>query len=560
MCLKNAQVICLKGSKIGNHGQSPKNKHENRTLFENSSTWENVFPIFPFGNEVHPEIAKNNFELAEKFCPRIYVDSKLFNAERKALARNLQIKKQLPRNLTEFLENIYPINFNDIVDAIFNMFSFDIDFENIEKESNKLSTNKKNSIQTKNLWLLSRYQQIIQQVIALRESLLKNRQDPRWKNRDNLRLDLVKEMESIFSRMKPTKSLMKDYVTSIFQELFPNESSPTCVIKYNVVTHKQNPNLICIQYFFYWPIQTVPHHFFDYEPVYVYINKQECNAEYLAVSFNSVQKMHRSWKTFFNQILKRPGHTIRLFFQDTSLYSQYNETADRMTKVYSGQYMYEKEEFDPRNSIYDSFNGINSLLEEDGHIALCVSNSWHSFDVCSADSINNKILSLDCAMVPLNCYDLLHIEWNVEYPFQAPFLYPTVGGKCPYMHLPIDLTDLMDFKTYSVDPKNPYRDPQTWQFFCDLQWDYMVSDQTIIYRFGKLIELLYYFKDKDSKILTNMWKKIDKYYGRIDESLDEWYGSTHGDRWTEPIDRNPFGPDDEETIRIKTSKKYRKKF
>lgn len=253
--------------------------------------------------------------------------------------------------------------------------------------------------------------------------------------------------------------------------------SGTCVIKFNVIHHQNDPNLVCVQYFFYWSIQIFPHHFFDYEPIYVYAYLHNNKSDILSVSFNSVPVNKVNLGSFLSQFGKRPGHLIRLFFNDNKAqwsfnddskgegnsetlyfrFEDYNEFADFMTLAYSGQYVYEKI---PKNCLE---NNLSKITNEEGRIILCIPKKvgfpvLHAFGVCSQELVSQKDLILNCDLIPLSSWDLLHIEWNIDRPFQAPFLYPVVGKKNPLMHLPFDFYDFSDINQRS------------WQRFCRQPW------------------------------------------------------------------------------------------
>ncbi len=134
---------------------------------------------------------------------------------------------------------------------------------------------------------------------------------------------------------------------------------------------------------------------------------------------------------------------------------------------------------------------------------------WHAFDQCTPDILQKKDWIVNLKLLPLDHRDMLHIEWNVNQPFQAPFLYPLVGGKNPLMHYPLDALDLV---------KPFFQTPTNWRRFCDNEWGYSPRlfhpGWINLYRVGKLIEFLCVQQGKDQEIVKDLWKKIEDYYNK----------------------------------------------
>ena len=109
------------------------------------------------------------------------------------------------------------------------------------------------------------------------------------------------------------------------------------------------------------------------------------------------------------------------------------------------------------------FNGMHCKRPQ-----FIVSELYHAYNIpnqggSNLEKVGNELLQ------PLKTQDLLHIEWDIRNPFQAPFLYPLIG-KDPRLHLPFDLNSLCHSETvrttfveevnYSVEQLNqavPYR-------------------------------------------------------------------------------------------------------
>jgi len=498
-----------------------------------------------------------DFDLAKQKCPRLYVDPKLFALERAVLARNLGIDGIPTSGIIGYREGLRSRDYERSVEAIFSLFW--LSYSGIDEKGGLLARSKNYAGRDDKgayLWLLSHLQQILKKINDERKGLEKSQQDSCWRNVDAKRLNLLRYMGDKLSELDTTELTIREYVKSLFLEIFPTECSPTCVVKYNVLRHSKDDNLRCIQYFFYWPIQILPHHFFDYEPVYVYVYKlKDGRYTTLLVLFNGVPSVWATLKTLLSFFRKRPGHLIRMFFNrsidffagksleylDREIpfwnledpkecddywamrqanpeefedhgaeapyfsFDDYYELGRFMTKAYSGQYVYEKK---PR--VFGEC-AVRRLIDGDRYLALCIPKVlgfpvwWHAFDKCSPEIMAKKDWVVNCDLIPLDHRDLLHIEWNIYQPFQAPFLYPLIGGKDPLMHYPLDALDLARF----------YSRVRIWREFRDDQWDerarkYEVSELVNIYRLGKLIEFLCVQQGKNQEI-KNLWKEIEDF-------------------------------------------------
>ena len=242
----------------------------------------------------------------------------------------------------------------------------------------------------------------------------------------------------------------KEVILELFDiilEFNAKEPSPTCVVKYHIVTHPLDRNIFCIMYFTYWPVQLFPAHMFDYEPIYVFVRMQSTQEfEPLLVTFNADPG------TLFGRILplrrgKRPGHIIQTYFDWESDKIQigateFNPMADYMTNAFGGEYLYKQV---PKEK---NLSHVSRLIGPDGRWpSLLISNKWHAYQPIS-DQIPEKYELVECEPFPLKAQDLFHIEWDIRNPFQVPFLYPTVGGKNPLMHMPLDLLMLYDNSSF----------------------------------------------------------------------------------------------------------------
>lgn len=481
-----------------------------------------------------------DYNLAKMYCPRLYVDPKIFEIEQSILVRNLKVKdiQTSAPAVIKLRELLRLKNDNAYVNAIFNLYSDDsLEVQGYTEEDQRTASKRllKNCTEGVNLWLLSNIQSIVKAVESQRDWLKSISSDKRWRPEDTRRLSLLNELLNTVRTVMPSDTQMDVFKHSIFTNIFNSTQSPTCVIKYNVVHHEKDPNLICIQYFVYWPIQIWPHHLFDYEPIYTYIYVHENKSEILAASFNNIADMKSNATTILSAFRKRPGHLIKTWFNpesgswygtksDTKEYdltvrrfdfSNYNEIAGFMTKAYSGQYTYQE--------VTDKSNKemVPQLFKGDYRITLCIPKMlgtpvlWHSFDICPEEVAKNKDFLIDCPLVPLSCHDLLHIEWNVNEPFQAPFLYPVVGDKNPAMHLPVDFIDLSEYNQ------------KAWQEFCRHEWTYYGSDLTDVYRLAQLVELLCTLQGKKGLLPNDIWKEIEQAFVF---TMGDWYYAYYGNR------------------------------
>jgi hypothetical protein len=549
--MKNSDLEKMESNTDNYLCEKKKFNQEIEKLFEDLDKWRLSFyyidhPSLLFSQRRTAE--DEDFILASKYCPRLYVDPKLFAKERGVLARNLGVDGIALSGLTGLREVFRFRDFNTTADSIFHLFPLQLYIYNFDKKLRAILTKEssRQDVTGANLWLLCRFKQILERVKSERYWLESNRHDNRWRPMDTLRLNLLKGMETFCDDI--SDSFVRNCIQTLFMEIFPNKSSPTCIIKFNVLHHPKDPNLLCIQYFFYWPIQIWPHHIFDYEPVYVYLYKigENVDPQLLAVAYNSVGNKWATRKVILSLFRKYPGHLIRIFFnydfekknEDfldqpwgtnplVFAHDEFNHLASFMTKAYGGKYVYEELPEDKEKS------HIKRLLDKDGRIALCIPKTmgtpiyWHSFDLCSSDVLSQEEWRLNTDLFPLNCHDLLHIEWNINSPFRAPFLYPVVGGTNPRMHAPFDFRDLMVHECHGPDIL-----VGAWQDFCDHEWDFPGDERTAIYRLGRLIELLYTEqhrgKQKEDPDFTNtLWRKIKEgyVYNVLDLPAPEWYYS-----------------------------------
>ena len=494
--------------------------------------WFSAFPssVLPVSRGVEED--KADFQLAKHLCPQLYVDPRIFAMERAVLAWNLNVRGIRRNALSALLQIFHRRALEKTTDAIFNMFSL-----------NRCRTSENPEGFTEQdagaeLWLLN-HLKLIEELakpdnlrrkyadgqkpheFIIPENYLKERFSDSTETA--LRIKLLEELTEYFSKIRPSDSSIKEHISELFEAAFPS-GCPTCVIKYNVVHHPIVTNLICVQYFFYWPIQIWPHHFFDYEPIYVYAKKDGEKATIIAASINSLSIKVAIQKMLFSFFRKRPGHIIRLFFNilgnqrrfigssksehgdmpylNLSNMVRFDRLADAMMHAYSGKYIYEKGYEIQKRDIFDNLG-----QENEDHIALCIPNFlgkpllWHSFDLLHSRMVDKKDWLLKCPLLPLGSHDLLHIEWDTYDPFKAPFLYPIVGRKNPLMHLPFDFTDLCEEKRVNVQSE--------WYNFCENEWEKQFGGRSFIYRMGKLIELLYNLQKK--RVPDKLWLSIKKW-------------------------------------------------
>ncbi|UCG68188.1 MAG: hypothetical protein JSV09_10220, partial [Thermoplasmata archaeon] len=242
---------------------------------------------------------------------------------------------------------------------------------------------------------------------------------------------------------RTTSNRINSYMEALFTHILP-ESEPTFQIKFRVIRSENNPMIYCIQYFAYWPIQLFPYHVFDYEPVYVFVNKISADHyEPILITYNANQGLEKSLFSIFKG--KRPGHKIRTYINwDIEhipiMPNQYNPMADYMTKAYGGEYLYEK-------MIGYQKTHTDYLFDENQNLSFHIDTKWHAYE-SHLDS-DKKDQYWPCKLVPLKTQDLFHIEWDIRNPFQAPFLYPIVGKKKnQLMHLPFTISTIIEPETF----------------------------------------------------------------------------------------------------------------
>jgi hypothetical protein len=452
---------------------------------------------FEYLPRTNPQINRKYFSLAKSLCPQLYVDPKIFAIERAIIARNLKINGIRCNPLIWLREIFRRRNIEAMANALLSFYFFYdskiVSFpEKIRKPDFGVG-----------LWILTHADEILAKFNLFLST-------------DEVE-DLLEEMKNQLLKIKPSRKKMRKLIKDYFLEAFPEHPlTNTCAIKYNVVKHHDHPSLFCIEYFFFWPIQVWPHHIFDYEPVYVYAYNTKPNPTIIAVSYNSVSDRKALIKTFLSLFRKRPGHNLKIFFNPRSsrnsswatspekekwFFERYNQFGKYMTEAYSGQYVYE-------SNINKIDNNLSKVLEN-GRVTLCIPNVlgipllWHAFDTISKETKAKK-QKLDCLLMPLEGHDLLHIEWNIKDPFQVPFLYPLLGNKdYNYMHLPVDMIDIIEGKHTPGQIGYPYYDTERWHRFCDKPHNYDLNpgnswdEINYIYRLRKLIELLFYLQKKE---------------------------------------------------------------
>lgn len=365
--------------------------------------WKKAFPLGGFKPALRAP-TPDEHRLAQHFCPTLYADPNLIRDEQKDLAKNLGLGGTPTGLLASIKDRIQSRDFAGIADTLF-LFCLGEFPDNLTGA--KLAVLGVDLPQSEIPWDKEMHR-VLNQI------------------RNRLRADYTQEFQ--------------DYVQTLFQTIFPSEETPTCIIKYRVSRDPADSNVYCIQYFAYWPIQLLPRHLYDYEPVYVIVRKKGKDFEPLIITFNADYGAQPLLKG------KRPGHIIRSFLNWDSKDLQitpedFNPMADYMTKAYGGSYHYQEVPSDRRVS------HTANLQSADGPIALHVPKKWHSYELSTAE-IRRDIPALPCKLHPLKTQDLLHIEWNVKNPFQAPFLYPNVGKKNALMHFPLDAATLWQNETY----------------------------------------------------------------------------------------------------------------
>lgn len=365
--------------------------------------WQKAFPLAGF-NPALEAPSNEEIRIAQQFCPTIYADLELVKEEQADLTKHLGIGGKAGGFFASLKKRIQGKDFAGIVDTLF-LFCLG-DFPN--------------NLTGAKLAILG---------VSLPESEIP------WDKEMRKVLDQLRErLQSEYSQQT------RDYISNLYHTIFPTEQTPTCVLKFRVSKDPTDSNIYCIQYFAYWPIQLFPRHLYDYEPIYVIVRKEGKTYQPLVISFNAEYGARPLLKG------KRPGHMIRTFFNWDSKDLQitpddFNPMADYMTKAFGGSYYYEEVPSDRRVSHTEN-------LQSGAHnIAFYVPNRWHSYDLCTADVRRDK-MALPCNLHPLKTQDLLHIEWNVLNPFQAPFLYPNIGKKNALMHFPLDASTLWKSEIY----------------------------------------------------------------------------------------------------------------
>ncbi|MFX1475150.1 MAG: tetratricopeptide repeat protein, partial [Promethearchaeota archaeon] len=440
--------------------------------------WEKAFPFAGFKPVLEPESDKREryrrYTLAKRFCPQLYVDEKLIAEERKYLLNNLDKE--------EVLEAIF----------LFELGHF---------------PTKLNAAKLRLLAPLLRGTSGMPTPKGLNE----------WEVHPIIRGLLEKEYDNI------DRGELKDRIQHYFDAIFPSVPGKsnadahrrlrTCVMKYRV-DFQRDSNIYCIQYFAYWPIQTgyrkILEHIHDYEPVYVYVKKKKEPPGFeevpLLIVFNAdpgpglkvIKPLrHR----------KRPGHVIRTYFDWASAdllisHYEFNPMAEYMTKAYGQQYYYEPiRDFDSHH--------VRKLLEPGNQLRLQVPRKWHAFTRCPKE-LRDNTSAIPVELHPLKTQDLLHIEWSVRDPFQAPFLYPTVGEKNPMMQLPFSLATLYEKEEYQRWIDYTVQNSQKRGF------SEKIAHRSL-YQSGLLIELLRELR-KEEKRSSELWTNIhsiEKSYGRL---------------------------------------------
>ena len=364
--------------------------------------WQKAFPLAGF----KPALDKPTDEehrLAQQFCPKLFANPSLIKEEKEDLAKNLGLIKPEGR-FSSLKTRIRGIDFAGIADTLF-------------------------------LFCLGEFpDNLIGGRLAVLGVNLPESDIP-WDR------EMHRVLEQIRERLRSDYSeQFQEYIRNLFMSIFPSDDTPTCVIKYRVSQDPADKNVYCIQYFAYWPIQLLPRHLYDYEPVYVIVRKDGKNFEPLITTFNADYGARPLLKG------KRPGHTIRSFINWDSKDLQispddFNPMADYMTKAFGGSYHYQEVPSDR------SVSHIDNLQSADASISLHVPKKWHSYTPTTAE-IRRDNWMLPCKLHPLKTQDLLHIEWNVQNPFQAPFLFPNIGKKNALMHFPLDAATLWQNETY----------------------------------------------------------------------------------------------------------------
>lgn len=433
--------------------------------------WEKAFPMAGFEPGLIPpqneEERHKHYKLAKQFCPLIYADRSLIEKEHRYLSKNLG-KEKIREAIFNYGVGRFP---TDLIAAKLHLIS-----------------------------------PILKGISGLPEPKRKNELSVPEEYKELINTEL-KNIE---------KDILKNHIEELFSSLFSCKewgskshrvNVRTCVMKYRVVSDPRT-NVYCIQYFAFWPIQMLPFHVFDYEPVYVYVHKmngkKEGTFEPLLVTFNADPGPW--WKSIRPLIRrKRPGHVIRTFINRGSKIllirpNDFNMMADYMRKAYGGQYYYEP-------IIDGDTSGLEHISNEEGKLCFYVPRSWHAFDYCSK-TIRDNNTPMPVELHPLKTRDLLHIDWAVRDPFKAPFLYPTVGEKNPMMHFPFDVTTFCDEDSHDQ-----------WRNYAaqHLPFDYFSRNVAHIhlYRGAWLLEFL--LKLQGKKRSKDLWISVEEHEDSVNK-------------------------------------------
>jgi hypothetical protein len=428
--------------------------------------WKKAFPLAGFKPALNTPTAEEH-RLAQQFCPKLFTDKRIIEEEKNDIAKNLGLTPPRGR-LAAFRRRVQGDDFAGIADTLF-LFC-------LGEFPNNLTGAK--------LAILG---------VELPES------DVPWD----------REMHGVLAKIRQRlrsdySTQFKEYVQSLFATIFPTEDTPTCIIKYRVSRDPADKNVHCIQYFAYWPIQLRPRHLYDYEPVYVIVRKDGKNYEPLLITFNADYGARPILKG------KRPGHIIRSFinWDSTDLQitpADFNPMADYMTKAFGGSYHYQEVPSDRRIS------HVDNLRSADSPIALHVPKKWHSYNLTTAE-VRRDSWMLPCKLHPLKTQDLLHIEWNVLHPFQAPFLFPNVGKKNALMHFPLDAATLWKNEVY-----RRWSDYALVEFHIKHGRPSQTVSNMYAYQVGLFIDL--FAEISGESIGLSMWPLIEAREREIEETL-----------------------------------------
>jgi hypothetical protein len=413
--------------------------------------WKKAFPLAGFAPPLSAP-TDDDKRLAQKFCPELHVKKELFIKERKALRDSFEHV-----NYSEFALKLLKILSFLYSDPLGN-FSLKMAAKQLMVR-NKLAESlfllrvgrfPEEYIDGAAFYLLfCSLKEELENYKYIRGLFEKGEEKARAYN-----LEIYESMAKKYTNLDDVRPL----VSTLFEEQV-SDDKPTCVIKYRVMRSLNNPNLCCIQYFSYWPIQIRPPHVFDYEPIYVFVNEAKEETESTTLEHRSPEEplliVFNANPGSLTKKLgplthgKRPGHVIRTFINwnstalRTSIHpSQFNSMADYMTRAYGADYLYEE-----INNTEDSH--IDQLFQFNGmhcdRPQFIVSESYHAYNTPNQGGSNLEKVGSEL-LQPLKTQDLLHIEWDIRNPFQAPFLYPLIG-KDPRLHLPFDLNSLCNSET-----------------------------------------------------------------------------------------------------------------